>query len=150
MLSEIEREKANPTLAVAVKIARAFGLALSELVDFAPNRDEIAVTRADDQTQIYREDHGIRIRTLSPLNLEKDVEFYELTLQPGAELKSAAHFDGTREFLTVETGHLQIHSGTSTLKLGQGDSASYRADVPHCIANAADPIAVAFLVVIYR
>ena len=35
MLSEIEREKANPTLTVTFRIARAFGLTLQELIESA-------------------------------------------------------------------------------------------------------------------
>src|SRR6476660_1192011 len=33
MLSEIEREQANPTLAVTLRIAQAFGMSLSELIE---------------------------------------------------------------------------------------------------------------------
>src|SRR5436189_203219 len=36
---------------------------------------------------------GSDIRTLTPLNLEKDVEFYEVVLQPEAALLSSAHFE---------------------------------------------------------
>lgn len=150
MLSEIERERANPTLGVAVRIARAFGLSLGELVEPDKPRDEIGVIRADDPASVYRDEQGVRIRTLSPLNLEKDVEFYELVLQPDAELRSAPHFAGTREFLTVEKGRVTVDSGESGVTLARGDSASYRADVPHRVANAGKGEAVVFLVVIYK
>ncbi len=150
MLSEIEREKANPTLGVAARIARAFGLSLGDLVEPAVPRDAIGVIRADDPGHVYRDEAGVRIRTLSPLNLEKDVEFYEVLFRPEAELKSAAHFEGTREFLTVEKGKLSIGSGEGRVTLARGDSASYRADVPHRIANAGKGDALAFLVVIYK
>lgn len=150
MLSEIEREKANPTLGVAVRIARAFGLSLGELVEPNRPRKEISVIRADDESSIYRSEGGIRVRTLSPLNLEKDVEFYEVVLQADGEMKSAPHFEGTREFLTVEKGKVVVESGESNVTLGRGDSASYRADVPHRIANTGKSEATVFLVVIYK
>ena len=150
MLSEIERERANPTLGVAVKIARAFGLSLGELVEAESPRDEIAVIRADDDSHVFRDEAGVRIRTLSPLNLEKDVEFYEVVFQPGAELKSAPHYEGTREFLTVERGKVVVDSGEKSVALGRGDSASYRVDVPHRVANAGKGEAVVFMIVIYQ
>jgi hypothetical protein len=50
------------------------------------------VIRRDDHAYHYRSDKNVRIRTLSPLPLEKDVEFYEVTLLPGGKLKSAAHY----------------------------------------------------------
>lgn len=151
MLSEIEREKANPTLTVTFRIARAFGLTLQELIESAePSTSKIQVIRASDRAQVYRSDKQCEIRTLSPLNLEKDVEFYELTLRPGGALRSQPHFEGTREFLTVEVGGVRIESGMDTDELTKGDSGTYRADVPHAIINTGRTEALVFLVVIYR
>ncbi len=150
MLSEIERERANPTLGVAVRIAQAFGLTLGDLVEQEATRDQIRVIRADDDASVFRNEDGVRIRTLSPLNLEKDVEFYEVVLQSDAELRSAPHFEGTREFLTVEKGKVTVVSGETQVTLTRGDSANYRADVPHSIANAGKGEAVVFLVDIYK
>jgi quercetin dioxygenase-like cupin family protein len=84
------------------------------------------------------------------LNLEKDVEFYEVQLQPGGALRSAPHFGGTREFLTVQKGQVQVQSAGDSETLNPGDSASYRADVPHAIVNVGKGEAVVFLVDIYR
>ena len=150
MLSQIERERTNPTLAVTLRIARAFGLSLGELLRLPGAGASVTVIRADDRAYHYRSDRNCRIRTLSPLNLEKDVEFYELRLQPGGALRSAAHFEGTREFLTVHQGEVRVDSAGEMATMGSGDSASYRADVPHAIANTGRGEAVLFLVVIYR
>ncbi|WP_395736097.1 helix-turn-helix domain-containing protein [Prosthecobacter sp.] len=151
MLSEIEREKANPTLTVTFRIARAFGLTLQELIESAEaSASKIQVIRANDRAQVYRSDKQCEIRTLSPINLEKDVEFYELTLRPGGTLRSQPHFEGTREFLTVEEGTVRIESDQNTEELAKGDSGTYRADVPHAIVNTGKGDALVFLVVIYR
>jgi transcriptional regulator with XRE-family HTH domain len=150
MLSEIEREQANPTLAVTLRIARAFEMSLGELLGTPEATSNVVVIRADDRTFHYRSDRHCRIRTLSPLHLEKDVEFYEVQLQPRGVLRSAAHFEGTREFLTVQQGRVRLESGRDVEPLGPGDSASYRADVPHAIVNTGTGEAVLFLVVIYR
>jgi transcriptional regulator with XRE-family HTH domain len=149
MLSQIEREQANPTLAVTLRIAQAFGMPLGDLVQVPDASSSITVIRADDHTYHYRSDKHCRIRTLSPLNLEKDVEFYEVQLQPGGALRSAAHFQGTREFLTVETGQVRVESARDSELLNPGDSVSYRADVPHAIVNTGRKEAVLFLVDIY-
>jgi uncharacterized cupin superfamily protein len=108
------------------------------------------VIRANDHTYDYRSDKDCRIRTLSPLNLEKDVEFYEIWLQPGGALRSSPHFEGTREFLTVQRGKVRIESAADVEDLDAGDSASYRADVSHAIINLGKTDAVVFLIVIYR
>lgn len=150
MLSQIERKQANPTLAVACRIAQAFGLSLGALVETPGTVSSITTIRANDLSYVYRSDKDCTIRTLSPLNLEKDVEFYELRLNTNGALRSAPHFQGTREFLTVTKGAVRIESGKDTDELAQGDSATYRADIPHAIVNTGRAEALLFLVVIYQ
>lgn len=150
MLSQVERGQANPTLAVTARIARAFGMSIGDLVETPTATSKVSVIRADDRAFHYRSDDTCSIRTLSPLHLEKDVEFYQVQLRAGGVLKSAPHFEGTREFLTVEKGKIEVTSDDETASLGCGDSANYQADVPHVIANTGRGDAVLFLVVIYR
>ncbi|HLH56279.1 MAG TPA: XRE family transcriptional regulator [Verrucomicrobiae bacterium] len=150
MLSQIEREQANPTLAVTLRIARAFGLTLGELLEMPGAASAVTVIRANDHAYHYKSDKDCTIRTLSPLNLEKDVEFYEVRLEPGGALRSSPHFEGTREFLTVQKGRLKVESGNDAEELNPGDSASYRADVPHALLNIGKTEAISFLIVIYR
>lgn len=150
MLSDIEREQANPTLAVTLRIARAFGLSLGELLESPGASSGITVIRSDDRAYLFRSDRDVQIRTLSPLNLEKDVELYEIRLQTGGALRSAPHYEGTREFLAVQKGQVRVESAGEAEALGTGDSATYRADVPHAIVNTGRGEAVVFLVVIYR
>lgn len=149
MLSQVERGAANPTLAVAFRIAQAFGVSLADLVEGASKKKRIDLVRCDDETAIFRDDEVCRIRTLSPLGLAKDVEFYELIVRSGQTLASAGHFTGTREFLTVRAGTIRITSGGDSVELHPGDSAQYTADVDHSIENMGDDDAVIFLVDIY-
>jgi mannose-6-phosphate isomerase-like protein (cupin superfamily) len=150
MLSQIERGQANPTVGVTFRIARALGISLAELLEAPGTTTSITAIRAQDRAYHYRSDGDCTIRTLSPLNLEKDVEFYEVELAEGGELRSAAHFRGTREFLTVQKGRVRVESGSDVEELGKGDSVSYRADLPHAIANIGGGPALLFLVDIYR
>lgn len=149
MLSEIERQRANPTLAVAYRIAQAFGISLGELVQMPSATHQIDVIRSEDRTYHFRSDRHCSIRTLSPLHLEKSVEFYEIVLGPGGVLKSAPHFEGARELLTVQRGGVRVTSSVDTAEIHKGDSAHYRADVPHSIENLGSEEAVLFLVVTY-
>lgn len=157
MLSEVENGRANPTVAVAHRIAQAFGMTLGDLVDApAAAAPRVDVIRSADRQYHYRSDRDCRIRTLSPLHLEKSVEFYELVLRPGGALRSAPHFTGARELLTVRQGRVRVTSGGDGGKgpdageLADGDSAHYPADVPHAIENTGDAEAVCYLVVTYE
>jgi transcriptional regulator with XRE-family HTH domain len=149
MLSQIERAEVNPTLAVLLSIARAFQLTIGDLVEADHPAQTMHVIRHDDRQYHYRTEKTYRIRTLSPLNLEKEVEFYEVELQPHAELRSSAHYEGTREFLTVQRGRVRVESAGAAVELWRGDSVSYRADVPHAIVNLGAAPAVVFLVDLY-
>ena len=150
MLSQIERGQANPTLAVTFRIAQAFGLSIGELVDDPLASGLIEVVRGDDPASLFRADSEIQIRTLSPLHMEKSVEFYELQLQPGASLDSSAHFSGTRELFTVTAGKATIVAGGTECKLAAGDSAHYRADVEHSIRATGRVALQGYLVVTYK
>ena len=149
MLSQIERNGVNPTVAVALRIAQAFGIALGSLVEAPAVAAKIEVVRADDRSTHFRSDKDCRIRTLSPLHLEKDVEFYEIRLRPGGALRSAPHYSGTREILSVHQGSVRVSSGGGTQELGAGDSAHYPADVPHEIVNIGRDAVIAYLVDLY-
>ena len=52
--------------------------------------------------------------------------------------------------VTVQKGLIRVESANDSEPLSPGDSASYRADVPHAIVNIARTEAVIFLVDIYR
>ena len=73
-----------------------------------------------------------------------------MQLKPGGALRSAPHFEGTREFLTVQKGQVRVESGQDSEVLYPGDSANYRADVAHAIVNTGKGEAIFFLVDIYR
>jgi transcriptional regulator with XRE-family HTH domain len=149
MLSEIERGRANPTLAVAYRIAQAFGLSLDELVELPNITRRLDVIRVDDESSYFRSDRYCRIRTLSPLHLEKAVEFYEIVLHAGGALKSEPHFEGAKELLTVQQGSVRVRAAEEEVELNTGDSAHYPADVVHAIENLDQRDAVLFLVVTY-
>src|SRR3954469_8818012 len=67
MLSQIERNQANPTLGGAFRIAQAFGMSVGNLRGVPNAAPSIDVIRADDRSYHYRQEKDCRIRTLSPL-----------------------------------------------------------------------------------
>jgi len=147
MLSQIEREQANPTLTVTLRIAQAFGMNIGELIDQPWASSNIEIVHGEDKSNLFRSDKECQIKTLSPLHIEKSVEFYELRIAPRASLTSAPHFEGTKELLTVTSGCAKVISGESICELRDGDSAHYRADLSHNIENCGDCELICYLVV---
>jgi transcriptional regulator with XRE-family HTH domain len=150
MLSQIERNDANPTVAVALAIATALGVTLDDLATAPDHRSPVHVVPFDDPHMIYRSDEHCRIRTLSPLTADRAIEFYEITLRPDGELRSAAHFAGTREILTVLRGRVRVEAAGYSETLRTHDSVAYPADVEHAIVNVGRSEAAVYLIDVMR
>jgi transcriptional regulator with XRE-family HTH domain len=150
MLSQVEQNKANPTVGVLYKIVTALDLDISAMVHGPRGRRAVDVIRGRDARHLFVANRDCTIRTLSPLRLEKDIEFYQVALKPGRALESDAHFRDTEEFLAVSRGRVRVASGGQEAALEAGDSAHYAADVPHAIRNSGRSQAVLYLVVKYR
>lgn len=149
MLSQIERGEANPTLAVSFRIAEGLGIPIAQLVGESWSGPLIEVVTRDDVNSIYRDSDGCRLRTLSQLKHEKDIEFYELQLEAGAKLDSQPHHRGTRELLTVANGEIELTVNGVSRNLAAGDTAHYPADTNHKIGNRGSALAHCYLVVTY-
>lgn len=151
MLSQIEREKANPTIAVAWRLANALGIGLGELL--APNDQEpeaIRVLEPHETPTLPGSHAGYVLRILGPMDLAGKFEWYELTLAPGGELKSAPHDPGTAEHLTALNGTIELEVDGMRKQVHAGGTARYQADKAHAIRNCGDGDTKALLVVIHR
>ncbi|MCE3602521.1 XRE family transcriptional regulator [Massilia sp. P8910] len=151
MLSQIEREKANPTIAITWRLANALGVAIGELLS-ADTRpvETIRVVDAHETPTLPGAHAGYVLRILGPMDLAGKYEWYELTLAPGGELASQAHDPGTSEHMTVLHGTMELEVGSDKKKIKLGGTARYPADQNHVIRNAGKTEAKALLVVVHR
>ncbi len=151
MLSQIERNQANPTVAVVWRLANALGVPISLLVDgnqAAPASIETLPSHATPSLR-SRDGHCV-LRILGPIELAGQFEWYELSVEPGGCLDSEAHEPASREHLTVLSGTLEVQSGSNITKIKVGETARYAADRPHYIKNVGKNAATALLVVIHN
>ena len=86
MLSQIEQNKVNPTVAVMLKITDALQVNLSELLEDSKRNHILRIISAEDKHYTYRADKLCTIRTISPISLEKNIEIYRITLEAGGKL----------------------------------------------------------------
>lgn len=151
MLSQIEREKANPTIAITWRLANALGVPIGELLD-EPGKtvETIRVLDAHETPTLPGAHAGYTMRILGPMELAGKYEWYELTLAPGGELVSQAHDPGTTEHLTVLHGAMELEVGGTRKKVKLGGTARYPGDLDHVIRNPGKTEARAVLVVIHR
>ncbi|KWH10210.1 DNA-binding protein [Burkholderia territorii] len=150
MLSEIERDKANPTIAVAWRLTNALGITLDELFSQPKAPEAIRVDGPHDIPTLAGHEGRYQLRVWGPIELAGKFEWYELTLPGGGALVSNAHEPGTREHLTVLQGAMEIEVAAASRRLKAGDTARYPADTPHAIRNPGKAEARALLIVIHR
>lgn len=151
MLSQIEREKANPTIAVAWRLANALGIGIEELLATNTREAETIHLLEPHETPTLPGSHaGYVLRILGPMDLAGKFEWYELTLGPNGALKSSPHDPGTMEHLTLLSGAMDVEVEGVIKKLKVGGTARYQADKTHAIHNPGKTEARALLIVIHR
>ena len=152
MLSQVERNLANPTVAVLWRLATALGVSLADFLspesaaDAAP---AVTVIPAHSIPVIKSPDGKCELKILGPVDLAARFEWYELAIQPGGMLASEPHELGAKEHLSVLNGMVTVQSGPSEKKVRHGETARYQVDVQHAISNAGKTVATALLVVEY-
>jgi len=151
MLSQIEGDKVNPTVATVWKIARGLDVDFNALFKGeSESIPRLEVHRREDTTKLAAPEKGVVIKVLSPVSMAEDLELYLLSLAPDSRLVSEPHFSGTEEFLTVLRGEVAVSVPGKELVLRAGDLARYDGDVRHVIENRKRAQAELYLVVCFN
>jgi transcriptional regulator with XRE-family HTH domain len=141
--ANLESGTANPTVGVLLKVAGAFQVQVEELIS-APRA---IVKHYPASTVPKRERGGVSIRKLLPDYLKgMDLERMEFSLQ--AHIVGIPHRAGTREYLTCESGLIELTVAGEVFKLSEGDVAVFRGDQKHSYRNAGKGIAVGYSTVL--
>jgi transcriptional regulator with XRE-family HTH domain len=142
--ANLESGEANPTLAVLVKVAEALQVRLEELVE--PPRRAGRLYKAE--TLPRRTRGEVTIRKLLPESLA-GMEIERMELPPGSAFAGVPHTPGTREYLTCESGQIELSAGGARFLLDPGDVVVFRGDQKHGYRNAGRSAAVAYSVVAF-
>jgi XRE family transcriptional regulator, regulator of sulfur utilization len=136
MLSQVERGDTSPTLAVAQKIAAGLDLTLSQLLRLDEDRHVVVVRSGEGRT---RRSRGHRVEELTPPLPGQRADVSSHTLAPGAATGGPGdpplHEPGSRETAVVLGGALELFIDGRRHKLGEGDSVTFDADLPHHFEN---------------
>src|SRR3954467_12093700 len=137
MLSQVERGETSPTLSVAGKIASGLELSLSQLLRLDES-GSVSVVRADGRMRGGGVGgHSYEVVTPGLPGQRAEVSLH--TLGPGASTGGPddppMHEPGARETAVVTGGSLRLICDGTTYDLGEGDSVTFDADLPHHFEN---------------
>lgn len=148
MLHEIEKDRTNPTVGIAWRLATALGVELHELLQGSVQSPIVDVIGEHATPWLTSADGLCRLRILGPLDLAGHLEWYLLDAAPNAELVSTAHQPRTMEHLSVLKGELVVSVDGEDSIVSAGATIRYRADRPHAIRNRSRKAAEALLMVV--
>lgn len=128
LLSQIEREVANPTVSVLVRIATYLDLSFSDLTRVTISEPEII--RADDASG-----GAPRVRTLFDMLERRRFDISEGVLPPNQPGSFGAHGKGSIEHSYVVAGRVTLTIGDREWQLGHRDAVRFDSSVPHAYST---------------
>lgn len=144
MLSEIERGAKTPGVLTLDKLATSLGTTIARLLD-EPIESRIHLMRFDEQRSV-RDPEGWERRILSPVLPGVEFEFMRTTIDPGVDAgEFLPHAPGSREYVAIESGTLNLSINGTEYVLNSGDSIYYPGDCLHGFRNNGDTPCIYYL-----
>jgi transcriptional regulator with XRE-family HTH domain len=147
-ISQIERNRANPSISTLHDIALALGVTVgyffSDPEDITTNdlkkiksEKELHVVRADQRKALIYPTSGIRNELLSP-DLNREIQMMWVVIPPGADTGDEPLVHEGEECGVVLQGQVEIWAGDEHIILGPGDAVYQKSTVPHRSRNCGD------------
>jgi transcriptional regulator with XRE-family HTH domain len=137
MLVEIEKGRANPSIAILCRLANALGVTMSELLTYDSQKKARLVYHKRDAGKVcWETKSGNESLLIDAARLmDVGIEVWRWRLAPHEHFDGAAHPPGTFEFLYVLRGTLTVLSCGESMSAGPGGTLRLTADAPHRYAN---------------
>jgi len=141
--ANLESGSSNPTLSILVKVANALQVPVEELI--APPRAAVKLYKADALPTTTR--GKAKLRKLLP-DVIAGLEIDRMEFPAGAYMAGVPHTPGTREYLTCESGSIQLSVAGESWELKPGEVLVFRGDQKHGYRNPGTQTAIAYSVVV--
>ncbi len=150
IISQIERNETNPTLATVWRLAHALEAPIDKILQGREESPFIEKFSRAETPILVSDDGKCRLVITGWIKTVDWLQTYEFFADPGGVLESEAHQRGAVECLTAIDGELQVEVGGETEFLGAGETLRYHADRPHVIRNIGKAPARAEMICILR
>lgn len=139
-LSQVERGRANASVASLKRIAGALGVAVADLFEPDGSQTRPRVLRRELRPMLTFGTLGRKFM-LTPRPLE-NLQVIVGELDAGGSTGDEPYTHGdSEELLVVLSGVISLQLGTEVFELAEGDSIDYRSSVPHRLTNVGDDTA---------
>jgi len=143
--AHLESSGANPTLAVLHRVALALQVPLEELISAQHAEAKLYAKGSLPE----RKRGEVAVRSLLPDKIA-GMQIERMELPAGARLVGVPHTPGTREYLTCETGEIELVASGQSFRLQPGDVVVFRGDQRHSYFNSGRRTTIAYSVVILK
>jgi XRE family transcriptional regulator, regulator of sulfur utilization len=134
MLSAVERGEKIPSVLILDRIATALGTSIARLL--GEERRERVIVLRHDQQDVAADPSGWERRILSPVLPNIEFELMRTAIGPGVDAGTfLPHGPGSREYVAIERGTLELTLDGVTYRLERGDSVYYAGNCLHAFRN---------------
>ena len=137
MISQIEKNETNPSLATLSRLSQALGTSVEAMVSQGGSDGSALVEKTEIQdTPLLKSTDGLcELRIIGSIDTVQWVQWYDFQAQSGGVLESSPHPDGSVENLTILQGEVLVEVEDESWIAKAGETLRYRADRPHKITN---------------
>ena len=135
ILSEIERDMSNPTVATISRIAKALDQNLSDFFSKIEIEKPSIVESYKEIPSIASKDGLCNLKILGAGETVNWLQWYILILKPKGILESNSHGQKTFENLTVIEGEVEVIISGEKEKIKKGDTYRFQTNKVHIIKN---------------
>jgi len=150
IISQIERNETNPTLATIWRLAQALDVSIERVLRDNVDSPFIEKLSRGDTPILVSDDGKCRLAITGWIKTVEWLQYYDFSADPGGVLESDAHQLGAVECLSTLDGELQVEVAGETEIVRAGETLRYRVDRPHLIRNAGTLPARAVMVCILK
>ena len=135
ILSQIERDLSNPTVATISRIAVALDEKLSDFFLKIEVEETNSIESSKETPSITSKDGLCELNILGAGETVNWLQWYILEMKPKGVLDSASHGPKTFENLTVIDGQIEVEYGETKKKLSKGDTFRFQSNRKHTLKN---------------
>ena len=150
IISQIERNETNPTLATIWRLAQALDVSIDRVLQGTEDDAFVGKSSKADTPMLVSDDGRCRLGIIGWIKTVDWLQWYDFSADPGGVLESEAHQRGSIECLSVLEGELEVEVAGTIDRAKAGETLRYRCDRPHVIRNRSDEIAHATMVCILK